>query len=161
MVKLLSWLFWQISTGKMQTLLLPSARKSCICHRMAPLGMLHIVTLIYIFKVTNSEMWISWQWWELAKNAQVWLSYRLIFAIERDHRACCTPWPWPSFSRSNIFLLFTGYEKFAGSRFPGRFASTRMALAVEMLLFKIAIMFSNSLVDVQINKMCTVRENRL
>ena len=36
-----------------QTLLLPSDTKSCICHRMAPLRVLYITTLTYIFKVTK------------------------------------------------------------------------------------------------------------
>ena len=40
---------WKIE----QTLLLPSDRKSCICHRKVPLQMLYIVTLTYIFKGTN------------------------------------------------------------------------------------------------------------
>ena len=35
--------------------------------------MLYVMTLTYIFKVTNFEMKISQNWWELAKNAQVWL----------------------------------------------------------------------------------------
>ena len=65
---------------KMQTLLLPSDRKSGICHRMAPLDrksgichrmaplrMLYIMILIYIFKVMNLKMWISRKCWELAK----------------------------------------------------------------------------------------------
>ena len=33
-------------------LILPSDRKSCICHRMAPLQILYIMTLTYIFKDT-------------------------------------------------------------------------------------------------------------
>ena len=41
---------------KMKTLLLPSDRKSDISHRMAPLRMLYILTLTYIFKVTNAKM---------------------------------------------------------------------------------------------------------
>ena len=40
---------------KMQTLLLPQDRKSGICHRMVPLRMLYIMTLTYIFKITNFE----------------------------------------------------------------------------------------------------------
>ena len=42
-----------------QTLLLPLDRKSCICHRMAPLQMLYIMTITYIFKVTKFEMRVS------------------------------------------------------------------------------------------------------
>ena len=56
----------------MQTLLLPSDRKSDICNRMMPLRMLS-VTLTYIFKITKFEMWISWKRWKLTKHAQVWL----------------------------------------------------------------------------------------
>ena len=41
---------------KVQTLLLPSDRKSGVCHRMKPLQMLYIMTLTYIIKVTNFEM---------------------------------------------------------------------------------------------------------
>ena len=44
---------------KMQTWLLPLDKKSGICHRMMPLRMLYIMTLNYIFKVTNFEMWQS------------------------------------------------------------------------------------------------------
>ena len=69
---------------------------------MVPLRMLLIVTLSYIFKITKFEMWLSRKGWELTKNAQVWLLYRLIFTIEWDHCECCTPWLWPNFSRSNI-----------------------------------------------------------
>ena len=36
-----------------QTLLLPTNKKSCICNQIAPLWMLYIMTLTYIFKVTN------------------------------------------------------------------------------------------------------------
>ena len=46
-------------TGKMQALLLPSDRKSGIYHEMAPLWKFYIMTLTYIFKATNLEMWIS------------------------------------------------------------------------------------------------------
>ena len=60
---------------EMQTLLLPSGRKSDICRTVAQLQMLSIITLIYIFKVSKFEMWFSWKRWELAKSAQVWLSY--------------------------------------------------------------------------------------
>ena len=88
-----------------QPLLLPSDRKSCICHLMAPLQMLYIVTMTYIFKVTKFEMLIFWKWRELSKYAQVWLLYKLIFTIEWDHCDWCIPWPWPSLSMSNIFLL--------------------------------------------------------
>ena len=68
----------------MQTLLLPSDRKSDICNRMVQLRMLSM-TLTCIFKVTKFEMWISRKLWKLTKHAQVGLLYRLIFAIEWDH----------------------------------------------------------------------------
>ena len=86
----------------MQTLLVPSDRKSGICNRMVPLRMLSIMTLSYIFKVTKFEMWLSRKRWALTKNAQVWFWYRLIFAIEWDQCEWCTPWLWPNFSRLNI-----------------------------------------------------------
>ena len=41
---------------KKQTLLLPSDRKSDICHRMATLQMLYVMTMTYIFKVMNCQM---------------------------------------------------------------------------------------------------------
>ena len=62
----------------MQTLLLPSHRKPCILLRMAPLRMLYITTLTYIFKVTNFDMWISGKRWEIAKMLKYdfyWLWY--------------------------------------------------------------------------------------
>ena len=52
---------------RMQTLLLPSDRKSGICHRMAPLRILYILTFTNIFKVTNYEKGISRKQWELEK----------------------------------------------------------------------------------------------
>ena len=67
-VKLSNWLFWQVNARKMQTLLLPSDRKSGICNRMVPLRMLSIMTLSYIFKVTKFDMWISRKRWELTKK---------------------------------------------------------------------------------------------
>ena len=45
-----------IKHWKMQTLLLPSDRKSDICQRMAVLQMLYIMTLTHVFEVTNFEM---------------------------------------------------------------------------------------------------------
>ena len=50
---------------------LPSDGKSGICHRVAPPLMLYVMTLTYIFKVTNFEMWIFRKRRELAKNSQV------------------------------------------------------------------------------------------
>ena len=41
---------------KMQRLLLPSDLKSDICHHMAPLQILCVVTLTYIFKIMKFEM---------------------------------------------------------------------------------------------------------
>ena len=73
-----------------------------IASRMVPLRMLSIMTLSYIIKVTKFKMGIYRQRWELTKNAHVWLSYKLIFAIEWDHWDYCTAWLWPNFSRSNI-----------------------------------------------------------
>ena len=67
---------------KMQTLLLVSDRKSGICHWMVPLGMLYIITLTYIFKVTNFDMWISRKRWKLAESGHVRRLWRLKFAIE-------------------------------------------------------------------------------
>ena len=117
----------------MQTLLLPSDRKSGILHRKEPLQMLYIMNLTCIFNVTNFEMWISRKIWEQAKNVHVWLLYSLIFAIERDQCECCTSWPWPTFSRSIIFLLCICNKKIAQAMdVPGRFSSTP---AMDLLFF--------------------------
>ena len=61
----------------MQTLLLPSDRKSGICNRMVPVWIMSIMTLTYIFKIMKFEMWISQKLWKLTKNVQVKLLYRL------------------------------------------------------------------------------------
>ena len=52
--------------------------------------------------------------------------------MEWDYCECCTPCPWPSFSRSNIFLCI--YKKLRKKSCPSRFASTRTALTVELVL---------------------------
>ena len=76
--------------------------KSGICHGMAPLRMSYIMTLTYIFKVTKFEMRISWKRWELTKNAQVWLLWKLVLVIKWDHCKYFPIWSWPKFSRSNF-----------------------------------------------------------
>ena len=61
------------------------------------------LNLLYQGKIFQIS--ISRKRWELAKNAQVWRLYRLIFAIELDHFECCsTPLLWPNLSRSNISM---------------------------------------------------------
>ena len=117
--KLFNWPCLQVSFGKMQTLLLPSDMKLGICHRMVPLRMFYIMTFTYIFKVTKFETWISWRWWEVANNAQVWL-YRgwylpsngtVVSVVLRDLDL--------HVRRSNIFLLCDHYKKDRwGSRCP-------------------------------------------
>ena len=72
-VKLFKLLFWEVNAGKMQTLLLPSYRKSGICHRTARPWMLFVMIFTYIFTVTHFEMWISRKRWEEAKNVQTLL----------------------------------------------------------------------------------------
>ena len=70
-----------------KTLLLPSDRKSDIFHRMAPLRMLYIMTLICFLKVTKFEMCISGKGWELAINCHVWLyicNQTIAIAVLRD-----------------------------------------------------------------------------
>ena len=52
---------------KIQTLLMPSARKSGVCHLLELLQILYIMTLTYIFKFTNFEIWISLKWRKMAK----------------------------------------------------------------------------------------------
>ena len=49
-------------------------------------------------------MWISRKRWKLTKHAQIWLLYRLIFAIEWDHCECCTLWLWHNF-QGQIFQM--------------------------------------------------------
>ena len=46
---------------------LSSDRKSGICHRMALLRLMYIMTLTHIFRVMHFEMWISLKRSELAK----------------------------------------------------------------------------------------------
>ena len=76
----------------MQILRLQLNRKSVICHRISQLQLLYIMTLTYIFKETNFEMWISRKRWKLVQRLQ-----RFIFATEWDHCKCC-----PTFSMSNF-----------------------------------------------------------
>ena len=47
-------------------------------------------------------MWVFRKLWEFAKNIHVRHLQKLILAIELNHCECCTPWPWPTFSRSNF-----------------------------------------------------------
>ena len=127
----LQWWFWEVKAEKIQTLLLPSDRISGICHGMVLLWIWNIMTSTYICKFTNFEMWISRKGWELAKTAQIWLLYSSVFAIESDHCQYCTPWPWPSFLRSKIFLLNISYKKMRRQRSArGRFASIRTSPSV-------------------------------
>ena len=75
---------WEIK----QTLLLSSDRKSCICHLMANLRILCIVTLIYNFKVTTILeiilYLISGKRWELAKIVK-YVIYRC-WQLDTSHR---------------------------------------------------------------------------
>ena len=47
------WLFWTSKRWQCKNLLLPADRVSGICFRMAPLLLLYILILTYIFKVNN------------------------------------------------------------------------------------------------------------
>ena len=94
--------WWEIK----QTLLLPSDRRSSICHRMMQMRMLYVMTLTYISKVTNLVMSISRKRWYLSQKCVKWLLQRFISATDWCHCECVTSWPCPSFARSNIFLLF-------------------------------------------------------
>ena len=49
----ISHIWWEIE----QTLLLPSNRKSCICHRMPQLKMLYIIPWPTFAKIWNSNIW--------------------------------------------------------------------------------------------------------
>ena len=86
---------WTSKCSKMLTLLLTSDRKSDICHRMTPLRMLSVITLTYIFNVTNFEMWVSQKCWELPKNTKVQFYIQVDICHEWNHWECCSPWPWP------------------------------------------------------------------
>ena len=77
--------------------------RSCICNRIAPLWMLYIITLTYIFKITKSELWISWKFRASKKMlyydfCRSWysLGFRIIFK-------CCILWTWNKFSKSRIW----------------------------------------------------------
>ena len=70
---------------KMQTLLFPSDRQSCICQHMAQLQMLYVMTLTNIFKFAKFAMEISGKRWTLAKSVHIWRLYRTICAIECDN----------------------------------------------------------------------------
>ena len=104
-------------------------RKSGICHRMAPLQMLFVMTFTYIFKVIHFLMWIFRKSWGVT-------------FVDVDIRRrtangeCCTPWHWSSFSRSNIFLLCICYKiNCTGSERPRHTSLESTASAVELLLF--------------------------
>ena len=70
-----------------------------------------------------------------------WFLYISIFAIEWHHCGCCAPWPWPSFSRWNIFLLYISDNNCAIMTVdvPVRLASTFTVLVVDLLLFVYAL----------------------
>ena len=60
---------------------------------------------VLIFQGQIFQMSISRKRWELAKKAQKW-SLCMMFVIELDHFECCTPWPFPKFSRSNFLIRY-------------------------------------------------------
>ena len=121
--------------GKMQTLLLPSDRKSGICQRTAPLQMLHIVTLTYIFKVTNFEMWISQKTARVSEKYSI-MTYRFWYLPSNGTIANVVLHHFDlHFQGQIIYLLCIGNTNCAVPvDVPGRLASTCMALAVELLL---------------------------
>ena len=88
-------LFGQVNARKVQTLLLPSDRKSGIYNLMAPLWMRHNDLDLHL-KVTKFEKLIFRKRWKVTKHAQVWLVYKLIFAIEWYHWESYTLLPWHS-----------------------------------------------------------------
>ena len=100
------YLFLRISCKLWKTeqrLLLLTDRKSCICCRMVPLRMLCVMTLNYIFKVTDFEMWISrkrrkiaWKWSSMTFiDIDIWHRTLLCLITLRM-------WPWPRSSKSNF-----------------------------------------------------------
>ena len=75
-------IWWEIE----QTLLLTSDRKLGICHRMAPLRMLYIITFTFVFKVTQFLEIIIYNIWKTvtisekcscATFIQVYISHRM------------------------------------------------------------------------------------
>ena len=73
--------------------------------------------------------------WELSHKCVIGPLPRFVFAIEWHHCECCIPWPWRSFSWSNISCYAFAIKHAQSADVPSRFASTRTALAVELLLF--------------------------
>ena len=76
-----------------------------IAIEMAPLRMFYFMTLTYILKIMNMKC-------EYLENNETSEKCSSMIFIEANicHRMgllqiFCNPWPWPSFSRSNIFLL--------------------------------------------------------
>ena len=117
----------------MQTLLLPSDRKLGICHRMVPLRVLYIV-IWPTFSMSRIWNMNIWKRVKARKNAQVWL-YRgwylpsngtIAIGVLRDLDIHFQ-------GRTLSYYAFTINQPQAVD-VPGRFASTRTALATELLL---------------------------
>ena len=117
---------------KIETLALPSDRKSSIRHRMVPLRMLYMRTLIYICKVTNFDVWISPKRRELTKNVN-YDFYRGWYLPSNCE--WCTPWPWPPFLMLNLSLLCICHKNAQVADVHGRFASTSTARRAVTLLY--------------------------
>ena len=71
-----------------------------ICHWMLPLQKLYSMTLTYISWSNISNANISKTVRARAEMHDT--TFILVFAIEWRHCESCTPWLWPTFSRSNI-----------------------------------------------------------
>ena len=96
-----------------------------VCNLAATLPVLYSVTLTYLSRSNISNVNIS-KTVRAGEKVQVRSLYRLIFAIEMDHFECCTPWPFPKFSRSNFLtLLFWQVNAWKMQALP--FSSDRMS----------------------------------
>ena len=73
-----------------------------ICHNMAPLQMLYIMTLTHIFKVTNFEMWLYKKRWKLVQKCP-YTFYAGWYLLSKG----VTP----------VFLLHDLYLNFQGRKF--------------------------------------------
>ena len=93
---------------------------------MAPLRILYVMPLTYIFKVTKTEIWISRKRWELTKKSAT------VTVIAVD--ICLRTEPLRTLYSVTLTFIFKG-QTFHCYPFAGRFASNRTVSAVELLLF--------------------------
>ena len=81
---------------------------------MTPLRILYIKTLTYIFSHTisgNIKIYSISKMVRVSEKCSSTTFLQVDICHWRKCCECCTMWPWPSFSRSNIFLLCICYKK--------------------------------------------------